>query len=237
MEWYPNRKEELNRLLGELLKEKNPQEQDFKIHGLIVPHAGYAFSGKIAGKAFSMLQKADNIKAIILAPSHYAPLRGIVTHEKEYWETVMGKIKIAKSNFKKINICNEHAIDNQVPFLQKLGFKEILPLIVGDMSLEEAKDLANLIKSQDGIFIFSSDLSHFLEQEQALKKDNATIEILSSLNLEKALEIDACGAYPLLVYMNLCKLKSWTPKLIEYKTSGDVTGVKDSVVGYASFYF
>jgi len=230
MEWYPQNKEELESLLNKLIK----RNQKNKINGVIVPHASYFYSGEITGKAFSLLKAK---KVLILAPNHYSYFRGVLGHNKNYWQTTLGKIKIIESDFNKADLKQEHSIDNQVPFLQNIGVEEILPLSVGEISSSDAKEIAEKIKDFDGKFVVSTDLSHFNNEEKANQLDKRTIKIIEKLDIEEFKEIDACGIYPLMILMQLCKIKKWKPKLIEYKTSGQITGEKSSVVGYASFVF
>jgi len=238
MEWYPENKEELDSMLDSFLEFVKKVRE---VHGLIVPHAGYQFSGRVAGRVYSLLEKDSGIrKVILIGPSHYSYLRGIVSSDKQEWETPLGKIKLISNGFKKENIHREHSIGNQIPFLQKLGIKLVLPLMVGDVSNEEAEEIAKgLVKLADNktIFVFSTDLSHFLNYDKALIRDRKTIEIIENLDFENFDEIDACGRNGLLILFYLCKLKSWKPKLVEYKNSGDVAGDKASVVGYAGFVF
>jgi len=234
--WFPNNKEELERILGSFLSYNAKTKTNIKdIHGLIVPHAGYEYSGEIAGKAFSLLKnKEENIrKAIIFGPSHYKSFRGIAALENI--QTPLGEIKITKNNLPRLP--HEHSVENQIPFLQRLNVKEILPIVVGQISLEEAEDIAKQFLKEDAIFIFSTDLSHFLLYDQAVNKDSSSIDIISNLKEKEFSNIDACGFYPLLILLHMCKIKSWKPALIEYKNSGDITGDKTSVVGYASFHF
>jgi len=234
--WYPQEKEELEKEINKFLAEK-PDKKISKINGLIVPHAGYEFSGKIAGKAFSLIKNQKINKAIIIGPSHYLPLSGVLTSNKNKWETSLGDVNIFKTDFKAAKIEQEHSIDNQVPFLQELGIREILPLIIGEITNEQAVEIAEKLSKIPALYVFSTDLSHFLPYEKAVKKDEETIKLIENLDLQNFHNIDACGFYPLLVMMHLSKLKSWKPSLIEYKNSGDVTGEKTSVVGYASFWF
>jgi len=237
-EWYPQDKKELSDIIEGFLDLKtNLQKKE--IHGVIVPHAGYEFSGEIAGKAYSLLKGIKNKKAIILAPSHYLKLDGAVSHNESEWITSLGKIKINQRGFPKQNISQEHAIDNQIPFLQRLGFNEILPLVIGEINQEEAKQIAESLIRLGGILIISTDLSHFLDYEKAKEKDKGTIGAIEELNLEKLEKIEngACGIYPLMIALELCKIKKWKPKLVEYKNSGDITKDKDSVVGYAGIVF
>lgn len=227
--WYPQDKEKLAELIDELM---NIPAKKQKINGLIVPHAGYEFSGKIAGKAFAMLKNSKKTKAIVIGPSHYTGFEGVRTLKEI--ETPLGKINLIKNNFKTLDY--EHSIDNQIPFLQRLGFKEILPLVTGEISKEKAKEIAlEISKIKDAVFIFSTDLSHFMQYDKAFETDRKTINSIEAC--EKCEDIDACGKSALIIMMELCKLKNWKPRLIEYKNSGDITGDKNSVVGYASFSF
>lgn len=237
MEWYPQGTQELKTVLEGFL---SYEQFNKEIHGIIVPHAGYSYSGKIAGKAYSYLKDSNSKKAIILAPSHHVELRGLAKHKERYWETPLGKINISESNIrvKEMDLKGEHGIGNQIPFLQTIGFKEIFPIIIGSITIQESKKIAEIFsKEENTIFIISADLSHFLPYEKAVEKDEKTIEMIQDLDFKKIGQIDSCGLFPILVLMNLCKTKSWKPKLIEYKNSGDITDDKTNVVGYSSFWF
>jgi AmmeMemoRadiSam system protein B len=237
--WYPQEREELEREMDNFLSQKSDRKID-NIHGLIVPHAGYEFSGKIAGKAFSLLknQRTNKVnRAVVLGPSHYIPMSGVLTSDKKEWETSLGDVKVIKTDFRAAKIEQEHSIDNQIPFLQKLGIREILPLMVGEITNEQAIEIIEKLSKIPALYVFSTDLSLFLPYEKAVKKDRETIKLIEDLDLQNFHNIDACGFYPILVMMHLCKLKGWKPKLIEYKNSGDVTREKENVVGYASFFF
>ncbi len=235
MNWYLQNKEKLKKALSLFLKDKRKE----KFNGIIVPHAGYQYSGEIAGKGFSFLKNSKNKKAIVLGPNHYYNIKGVFSYLKEFIETPLGKIKVSSSDFPQIDFSREHSIFNQIPFLQFLKYKEILPLIVSYISPEESKNIAEKISKLEGDFVFSTDLSHFLPYEEAIKKDKKTIMAIENLEEKFFLneENSACGVFPLLILINLCKINNWKPKLIQYKNSGDVTGDKSSVVGYASFIF
>lgn len=233
-EWYPQNKKELSVVLEKYLS-KQPKIKSSNIHGVIVPHAGYMFSGEIAGKIFSLLSEKKISKVIILGPSHYVGFYGVKTLDNI--ETPLGKIKIIENNFQKLR--NEHSIENQIPFLQKINPSiKILPLVVGEISEKDAEEVAKKIsKDKNTLYVFSTDLSHFLPYENAVKTDKETIKIIENLDFKNMQRIDACGKFPLMILMKLCKLKNWKPKLVEYKNSGDITGDKSSVVGYAGFIF
>lgn len=232
-EWFPSEKGELEELLEKFLSKESIVNIN-EVHGLIVPHAGYAYSGEIAGKAFSLLKRNRNIKkAIIFGPSHYQTFKGISTLPS--FTTPLGKVNIPKNSFNKIP--REHSIENQIPFLQKLNVTEILPIAVGQINMQEAEELARKFLEEDAIFIFSTDLSHALEYSESIKKDRRAIDAIENLKEYELPNIDACGLYPLLILFKMCQIKGWRPQLVEYKNSGDITGDTVFVVGYASFVF
>ena len=237
--WYPAKREELNKALDEFLSQE--VKLNGEVHGLIVPHAGYDYSGAIAGKAYSLLKQTKIKKAVILGPSHYAGFYGVKAVEKA--STPLGRITIPKNKFILFECLEEtpaeHSVNNQIPFLQKLGIKEILPLVAGNITAKDAGEIAEYLAKEfsDYVFIFSTDLSHFLPYDEAVKADKKTIGIIEKLDLGNFENADACGKFALMIMGHLCKLKGWKPKLIEYKNSGDITNDKSSVVGYASFWF
>jgi len=230
-EWYPQEKDELNKNLEKFLISSKYVEEE--VHGLVVPHAGYVYSGEIAGRAFALLKNYQKEKIIVVGPSHREWFRGVRVMDKV--ETPLGKIKVICNDFDKTGY--EHSVDNQIPFLQRLGFREVLPLVVGELNIDEAKDVAQKILKIRGIYVFSTDLSHFLDYDEAVRRDKKSIEIIENLDFSRFLEIDACGRNGLGIMMYLCKVKGLKPRLIEYKNSGDVVGNKSQVVGYGSFWF
>ncbi|MFA5723494.1 MAG: AmmeMemoRadiSam system protein B [Candidatus Pacearchaeota archaeon] len=234
--WYPENKQELEDFIDNTFKKK-PNIKPKKINGLIVPHAGYEYSGEIAGKAFSLLNGKKIDCAVIIGPSHYVHLSSFVTSSLDEWKTPIGTIELKKINLPIGNIEGEHSIKNQVPFLQMLGIKQIIPIMVGEITNENARELARKLSRIKAVYIFSTDLTHFMEYSQAKEKDAKTINILENLDLDNFLAVDACGYYPLLVLMHLCTIKKTEPHLIEYKNSGDITSDKSSVVGYCSMWF
>jgi AmmeMemoRadiSam system protein B len=240
--WYPNNPQELKEMLEEFLKSKDNKKIPSKINGIIVPHAGYIYSGRVAGSAYSLLKNNPIENAIIIGPSHYTYTHEPITSSSKSLKTPLGEIELFNLDFKTDNIDKEHSINNQIPFLQALGIKKILPLMIGDITNIQAKDIAEKLSKineidNNTIYIFSTDLSHFLPYEDAKAIDKKTIEIIKNLNKKDFKNIEACGIYPLAILFHLCQILKTKPKLIEYKNSGDVTGDKKQVVGYASFWF
>lgn len=227
--WYPNDKEELKKSIKSYLSKANK----IKVHGLIVPHAGYIYSGKIAGKAYSYLQNKKFKNILVFGPSHYAIFYGIASLEKI--KTPLGNLNIPKNDLRKLEY--EHSVDNQIPFLQYLHINNVLPVVVGDITHDNSKDIVKQFNKKDTLYIFSTDLSHFLPYKECIKEDKETIKIIENLDMAKYPKINACGKNVLKILFALCKQNKWKPKLIEYKNSGDITKDKSSVVGYASFRF
>jgi len=238
--WYPLKKEALEKQLKEFFEfELVKRHKNSAIRGIIVPHAGYEYSGKLAAKAYAQVKGSKT--AIILAPSHYFPLTGMIGHDDKEWQTPLGKIEVINFNVRKANLTQEHAIDNQIPFLQKLKFKKILPLVISNINDSEAQAIAQqinpLLKDKETILVVSTDLSHFLPENYANIKDKETIRIIEKLDMKNSGKLDACGIYPLMVFMHLAKINNWKPQLIKYQTSADINKDKEKVVGYAIMKF
>ncbi len=231
VDWFPSDKNELNALLDRLLSDVVPSKQE--IHGLVVPHAGYTYSGEVAAKAYGLLKGRRIRKAIVFGPSHYASINGLATLKEA--RTPLGPLKITANALPKLDY--EHAIQNQLPFLQRLGCEEVLPVVVGEITMKTAQELAKGYMQEKALLVFSTDLSHFLPSRLAVSSDKRTLEILEQLEVEQGEDLDACGRYPLFIMMALCRLMNYRPSLVEYKNSGDITGDISSVVGYASLTF
>lgn len=274
-DWYPKEKKALEALLknflsraakeksGEMEKgvkvERKIDTKEIRIRGVIVPHAGYVYSGDVAAKAYFFLndymknymkkQKKNNLKnnlAIVFGPSHYMAFEGVWQHNQNTWQTPLGKTKVINAEIpeiKKVDISYEHSIDNQIPFLQAIGMKAILPLCIGKLTLERAKFYAEKIfvlreelsKNYNIFYVFSTDLSHFYNYNTAIRKDKNIIKIIEECKIKNFDEIDACGKFPLAVLLHLCMLENLKPSLLAYKTSAEITKDYSSVVGYAAF--
>ena len=155
--WYSQNPEELNKILENFLSQKTLNLKAKDIHGLIVPHAGYEFSGAIAGKAFALLKNKEIKKAVVLGPSHYESLSGVATTNLPYAHTpIKGEMKFFNTGFFARDISQEHSISNQYPFLQKLGFKEVMPLMISQITNKEAKEIAEKISKIDAVYITST---------------------------------------------------------------------------------
>ena len=239
--FYPASKEELESMLNKFLKNVTNVDLEKEPKALIVPHAGYIYSAQVATYSYALLKKFKKQKIILLGPSHTFYFNDIVADVNDYWETPLGKIKVTKNDFPKLEEAhiNEHCLEVQIPFLQKtLGSFEILPLVTGEIDPDPKKISEKIINLLDNntILIISSDLSHYQPYDMAVEIDKNTIQTIQNLDYDKMeKQGDACGKIPIMILISIAKKLNWKCKLLSYKNSGDVTHDKSQVVGYASF--
>ncbi len=247
--FYPDDKTNLLNMINGFLE--NEKEFEIKnIKGVIVPHAGYIYSGRTAGKAFKYLENLQNKKwnIFLIGAAHRFPIY-VSVGNYDYYETPLGKAPVSKKiceeilkndKFEFVELAHkmEHSLEVEIPFLQKI-FKdnfEIIPILTGVIS---SYMLLNAIEKyftdDNNLFIFSTDMSHFLYREQAEKIDKHSIDIIAGKKIFEKEYINACGQIPVVTSMLLAKENNYDIKLIDYSDSGDTTGDTDSVVGYASF--
>lgn len=219
-------------------------------HIMIVPHAGYVYSAEVAAKAYQqLLPFANDIKkVIILGPSHRVMLNGVGLSTASDFKTPFGKIKVAKEineklaqstlfNYNDKAHKHEHALEVQLPFLQKtLNNFTIIPMVYGKIDNKIlAQALLPLIKQNDTLLIVSADLSHYQDDTNAKQTDSQTAQMVAS-----GIPIDehrSCGAIGINTAMIIAKELGLKPQLLDMANSGDVSGETDKVVGYASWVF
>jgi hypothetical protein len=233
--FYPADENELNKMLREFFD--NAPVSDKRVpRAIIVPHAGYVYSGQVAALAYKLVK--DYEKVVLLGPSHTVYLEDVVSDTHQFWETPLGLVSIVKNDFEKNEgaHANEHCLEVQVPFLQFVLKKfEILPLVVGEVDVKSVSEKVQKVLDDKTLLVVSSDLSHYHSYDMAEILDNETIENIKNLNENES--IDACGEFPIRILIDIAKKKNWKPKVLGYKNSGDVTGEKFRVVGYTSIAF
>jgi AmmeMemoRadiSam system protein B/AmmeMemoRadiSam system protein A len=218
---------------------------------VIVPHAGYIYSGPVAAHAYSLLRPARDIvrRVVLLGPCHRVPVRGLALPGATAFETPLGRIAVDEQAAAAIrNLpqvvespaahAQEHALEVQLPFLQQvLGEFSLLPLVVGDVAPEKvAEVLERLWGGQETLIVVSSDLSHYHPYEVAREIDGATVRAILGFDTGISHE-QACGATPVAGALLAAKRHGLEPKLLDCRNSGDTAGGKGQVVGYASFAF
>ena len=214
---------------------------------LILPHAGYRFSGAIAAQGYSLLQKGDFKRVIVLCPAHRVYLQGIAV--PEHWDgeaTPFGTIPLDKPAIASLLSLpgviaateahrQEHAIEVQLPFLQhQLGDFKLIPIVVGVSQPESVANALDLLVDDETLVVVSTDLSHYLSQDIARQQDDDTIRQI--LQFHENLSGDqACGCYALNGALHWAHQQQLNIQLQAKCTSGDTCSDKSRVVGYAAF--
>ena len=236
--FYPGKKDELKSMINGFLDMAPDVKINGEIKAILVPHAGYVYSGGVAACAYKLIKNIDKKRIILLGPSHTTYLTDAVSDLADEWETPLGKVPVADNNFSKDQMAHlqEHCLEVQIPFLQNvLSDFEIIPLVAGDVDPKEVANKLIPLLDNNTLLVISTDLSHFHEYDKANKLDSATIKAIEKLNSEKIGE--ACGAIPIKTVIEIAKDQKWKVKKLSFKNSGDITGDKSRVVGYASFVF
>lgn len=218
---------------------------------LLVPHAGYVYSGGVAARLYaSLLGAATQIKRVILlGPTHRVALDGMAVPAALIWATPLGQSTIDREARTQVIAAGlavsddlphaaEHALEVQLPFIQTLlPGASILPVAVGRCAPEQVAALLDLLwGGAETLIVLSSDLSHYLPYAAARAIDQATVARL--LAAEGGLEgTQACGAYPLNGFLPVARHRALQPRLIDFRNSGDTAGDKSRVVGYVSIAY
>lgn len=251
--FYPSDERELRETIAVYLAKAKDIQVPGKLRALVVPHAGYIYSAPIAAYGYKLLTKyKEQIDmAIIFGPSHYSMFAGACESGCQFWETPFGKVQVnslldnADEKTKELiklypePHLPEHCIEVQLPFLQTV-LKEfsVHALLCGQVDPAKLADvLVNAIDDKT-VIIASSDLSHYLSYDEAVKTDNIANESVPALNIKQfEKQGDACGKTAILTLMHIAKKKKWKGKLLDYRNSGDTAGSKAQVVGYGCYAF
>ncbi len=248
--FYSENKQRLSETLSHFLPASLPKAEAVNPKALIVPHAGYIYSGQIAAKAFSnWVNEKDLIEnVVIIGPSHRVLFEGIAIPNMNKFKTPLGEVSLKKSFIKQIKNHpqvsiddephrQEHSIEVQIPFLQKiLGDFKILPLVVGSTSAEKVAEIIELLWGHDNTrFVISSDLSHYKEYSNAQKIDEHTAKAIERLDYASINSHQACGYIPISGMLIVAQRKDLEIKRICLLNSGDISKNKKKVVGYGAW--
>jgi AmmeMemoRadiSam system protein B/AmmeMemoRadiSam system protein A len=248
--FYPGDQHTLQTIVDDLLQ----QSPRFTLQpkAMIVPHAGYMYSGSTAARAYSSLDKfADTIKKVVmLGPAHMVYFKGIALDSANYFATPLGDIPIDESLRRQAlklpfvqslsqAHSKEHCLEVQLPFCQRvLGDFTLLPFVVGDCSKEQVMQLLDVVwGGPETLIVISSDLSHYLPYAVAQQKDSETCLFIDSLEEEAIGHDSACGYYPLRGFLAYARQRGMVANRLALCNSGDTAGDKSRVVGYAAYHF
>lgn len=253
-QFYPGQKNSLYEMLTDMVPEHDSRRS---VIGLMSPHAGYIFSGSVAGQTFSSVDIPDEV--VILGPNHHGHGHTAAVYAHGSWTTPLGDVPIAEDLAQSfLKACPEaaedtsahryeHSLEVQVPFLQLLApTVKILPICLGHLPLEKllhlGDGLAEVIQSSDPspLIVASTDMTHYESGDVAHKKDFMALEHVKKLDPSglyrtvREHRISMCGVLPVVVMLQASrKLGATMAELVDYRNSGEVTGDQSEVVGYA----
>ncbi len=248
--FYPAGPEGLARVVDRLLAAAEAPELETPPEALIVPHAGYAYSGPVAATAYATLRPfASSIRrVVVLGPAHFVPLAGTAVPAAEAWGTPLGEVPIddelraaavgAGAAVDDDPHAPEHSIEVQLPFLQRLLWPEVpvLPIAVGLTPAEDVAGLLSGLWEADGsIVLVSTDLSHYRDRETARRLDRRTADAVLAADPAAIGPEDACGAFALRGALETARRLGLRVRLLDLRTSADTAGDPTSVVGYGAF--
>jgi len=248
--FYPGNGPQLDAEVGELLDGvENFEPRLAYPKALIVPHAGYIYSGPVAARAYDELAAARGLvkRVVLIGPAHYVAGRGLALPECEAFETPLGRIRLdaeaiaSLADLKQVvrssaAHAQEHSLEVQLPFLQKvLGDFSLVPIAAGSALTEEVMQvIVRLWGGPETLFVISTDLSHYHSYDEAKRIDRATLERIAALAVDLNYE-EACGATGLNGLLAVARSKGLSIKQLAACNSGDTAGGKARVVGYSAF--
>lgn len=230
--------------------ERSPTPEQARPSALIVPHAGYIYSGPIAASAYAHLRgwKGLSPRVLLLGPCHFVPLRGLAHPDVDVLQTPLGSVNVDAELRERAEATGlvvpsaeahrrEHSLEVQLPFLQRaLGSFTVLPLVVGRAAPEQVASVLEALWTDGVLPVISSDLSHYLSYAQARQVDQETAEQVVSL--EGPLDGErACGAGAINGLLLAARRRGLRAELLDLRSSGDTAGDKGRVVGYGAFAF
>jgi len=249
--FYPDNPVALRQTLVDLLADAPAADAPRAPKALIVPHAGYVYSGAVAASAYARLAELRGRirRVVLLGPTHRVYVHGLALPGVERFATPLGEIQLDLEAMQGIADLPqvttsaaahqmEHSLEVQLPFLQQvLGDFMLLPLAVGEATAAEVAEVLEQVWGGDEtLIVISSDLSHFLPDAAARKVDGATVDAILALDPHLSHE-QACGATPVNGLLLAARRHGLHPMALDVRNSSDTAGDPDRVVGYAAFAF
>ncbi len=249
--FYPGEPTVLRDDIGTMLAAANAVAEMPK--AMIVPHAGYIYSGPVAATAYATLAKApDAISTVVLlGPSHRVYLKGLAAPEADLFATPLGTIPIDQQRIDSLLAAcpfisrnaaahaQEHSLEVHLPFLQaQLGEFELIPLVVGDASPDQVEQAIDFLWGDTGtLVVISSDLSHYHDYATARQLDADTADAIESLEAGRLNGNMACGYLPVSGLLRTARRRGIKAQRVDLRNSGDTAGPRDRVVGYGAWVF
>jgi AmmeMemoRadiSam system protein B/AmmeMemoRadiSam system protein A len=255
--FYPADKDSLKKSVEGFLSKAEKVTTNGKLIAIVSPHAGYIYSGQVAAYGYKQIKDNDVKKVILIGPSHYTGFKGASVYTKGSFKTPLGEVKIdeklagdllnesADVKFYPEAFAKEHSLEVQLPFLQTvLKDFTIVPILIGSPTGQTFEHLISKLTEvldDKTLLIASTDLSHYHDYATAKEMDSKIVSAVERLSTKDAMELlrdgksEMCGGAPVIIVMEVARRYGANLGVVfKYANSGDVTGEKDKVVGYAS---
>jgi len=260
--WYSANPSQLRETVDAYIDQADPPDFPGQVIALVAPHAGYRYSGSVAGHAFKTVKGNVYDYVAVISPLHQYHPQPILTSAHRAYQTPLGELPLAKSKLAEIDagltaraglglttVANdqEHSLEIELPFLQRAlsGNFELIPIMVRDQTRETARILgrvlAETLKDENCLMVASSDLSHFFPQSKAEQLDDLVLQALVDFSpnrlfdLKKQGQGQACGLAPIAAVLWAARAQGATNvTLLKYDTSATASGDTSSVVGYGA---
>lgn len=225
-----------------------PVDLDFMPRILIVPHAGYVYSGPVAATGYQLVEGLGHIRRIVMfGPSHYVWFTGLALPEAELLETPLGTVAVDEDVAAQVagNLLvitsteaheREHSLEVQLPFLQVVAPGiPVVPLLTGDVHPVGAAEAVESVLDDETLLLVSSDLSHYHDSTTARRLDGDTAASIERLDPSALTRESACGRTGVQAALHLARRNGYRAQLLDLRNSSDTAGTPDRVVGYGTF--
>jgi AmmeMemoRadiSam system protein B len=253
-QFYPDDPGELDAMVRAFLEEAPRADTELPPGhpvALVAPHAGYVYSGPIAGSAYARVVPARGTfqRVVVLGPSHHVAFRGLALPESEAFLTPLGEHRVEAAGAAALEAdrvvlrserahAEEHSLEVQLPFLRvALGPLPIVPMVTGEATPHEIADALERVWDSSTLVVVSSDLSHYLPYDRAREADRRTATAVEGLRGDALRPHDACGATALRGLLEAARRRGLVARCLDLRNSGDTAGSRSRVVGYGAFGF
>jgi AmmeMemoRadiSam system protein B/AmmeMemoRadiSam system protein A len=244
-------RETISALIRQACPGSEPAQETQPLRALIFPHAGYQYAGPVAAYAACRLKNTDINKVILIGPDHRIGFQGGAISAVDAYATPLGQVRLHadaaglrshKELFRENQVSDltEHSLEVVLPYLQVcLKDFALVPIVLGPCQHREIAEVLQPLIDSRTLLVISADLSHYLPYAQAVTTDRQTIDMILNNNSRPLLTVDnrSCGKYPIAVLLQLAAAFGWRAELLHYANSGDTTGDRQAVVGYAAIAF
>jgi hypothetical protein len=245
--FYPADRKRLEAEVRRHLAAAEQVELGFPLRALIVPHAGYVYSGPVAGTAYRLLEGDGHWRRVVLVgPSHYVWFPGLALPAVDALGTPLGEVHVDQGGVDAAlemwgvsespeAHAREHSLEVQLPFLQiVLPGVPVVPFVCGDVGPADVADAVDPLLDEETLLVVSSDLSHYYDVETARRLDAATIDAIERLQPDELGRESACGRIGIQAALYLARRRGYGVQTLDVRNSADTAGPPDRVVGYAA---